>query len=525
MKSNIKILIGIIVGIIVSSSCIVVAKTIFSSEEVSYSNSTSGGSASNVKGALDELYARAGYQKEEYTEEILNGADPVLSVGMIPIYLDGDGNAYYANTHTAWYSYEAKKWANAVILVDDAYDKYHTGDKILEEDIESYFVWIPRYAYKIWNLGKYDEAIDASILNDSDYDHSISKVSNNARIIDVIFGSPEQLESGTKAKRGEDIQTLTWNSNNGTFSEPSGIAVDNYLIHPGFILGNEELNGIWVGKFETGYNQTGNGTNSINTSSWVTEKSEIDELNSDKIIIKPSVYSWRGNSISNIFKSSLNYKEDLSSHMMRNTEWGAVTYLSHSQYGKGAQLNVNNNEAYLTGFSAAPDSDIKTFHGTTGIDYSVTQPWNSATGYLASTTGNITGVYDMSGGAHEYVAATIQNTVTSGFDETEIVNYAKQGYIDLYKESSNEHSYSNRILGDATGEIGPFYAYFDAEGQGVKKEHSSWYSDYARFIYETKPWFFRGGAYYHGILAGQFDFDEFTGAGHVELGFRVVLVG
>ena len=160
MKGNIKILIGIVIGIIVSSSCIVVAKTIFSSEEVSYSNSTSGGSSSNVKGALDELYARAGYQKDTYTEKILNGADPVLGQGMIPIYLDGDGNAYYANTHTAWYSYEAKKWANAVTFasgVDES--KYSPGDKIEPNDIRAYFVWIPRYAYKIWDLGNYNNVI------------------------------------------------------------------------------------------------------------------------------------------------------------------------------------------------------------------------------------------------------------------------------------------------------------------------------------------------------------------------------
>ena len=36
-------------------------------------------------------------------------------------------------------------------------------------------------------------------------------------------------------------------------------------------------------------------------------------------------------------------------------------------------------------------------------DGTYTKSYNSEVGYLASTTKNITGVYDMSGGAYEYV--------------------------------------------------------------------------------------------------------------------------
>ncbi|MEG1142957.1 MAG: hypothetical protein RSE41_11055, partial [Clostridia bacterium] len=45
-----------------------------------------------------------------------------------------------------------------------------------------------------------------------------------------------------------------------------------------------------------------------------------------------------------------------------------------------------------------------------GIDVGTTA-YNTAGGYLASTTGNISGIYDMSGGAWEYVAGNFNSTL------------------------------------------------------------------------------------------------------------------
>ena len=53
-----------------------------------------------------------------------------------------------------------------------------------------------------------------------------------------------------------------------------------------------------------------------------------------EVVIKPSVYSWRNINVSNAFYTSYNYKRDLESHMMKNTEWGAVAYLTQSKYGR-----------------------------------------------------------------------------------------------------------------------------------------------------------------------------------------------
>ncbi len=494
MRHNYKILIGIIIGVIISSTCIAVAKSMYSSENVTYSNTSSEGSYNDVKNSLDELYQRAGYTKDEYKEDILNGADPVLGNGMIPVYIDGDGTAYYANKHTAWYSYEAKRWANAVILVDSAKDTYKPGDEIKEEDIESYFVWIPRYAYKIWNLAQTDGAISGSTLTDTGYANSTSLATNNARIIDVVFGTKEYLNS-------KKYKYLTWSSETGEFKEPSDIAVGDYLIHPGFTLGGTELNGLWFGKFETGGS-------------------------ADSIQIKPSISTWRNVNLKTIFEAYLKYKENLKSHMIKNTEWGAVAYLSHSAYGKGSEININNNSEFKTGYSAAPNTNQSSSGGEAGTSSQAdkTQPWNTATGYLASTTGNITGVYDMSGGTWEYAAATMIDNRTkdySGFSKEEVTKYMQLGYIDAYSKDSNMTSYSKRILGDATGEMGPFYTYKDKDNSG--RYHNSWYADFSYFILPAYPWFDRGGVTTDGVLAGQFLFRRYPGNADPAQGSRLVL--
>ena len=90
-----------------------------------------------------------------YSESILNGTDPVLSDNLVPITLADDGTVTKADTTTDWYSYENKKWANAVILSDNT-QTYNNGDIIPEANIESYFVWIPKYSYQIFNLGETD---------------------------------------------------------------------------------------------------------------------------------------------------------------------------------------------------------------------------------------------------------------------------------------------------------------------------------------------------------------------------------
>ena len=406
--------------------------------------------------------------EEIYKEEILNGADPVIKENLVPVTISDNGEVTYADTSKEWYSYENKEWANAVILNEGV--TYQEGDIMQESDIESYFVWIPRYRYQIFDEGNYTEAIPSK------------PTENIAKEIQIEFESKDEVPS-TGSKQGE------------------------WLTHPAFT--NFDVNGFWVGKYETGYK-----------GATTKEEAQVNEENPNKVIVKPNTYSWRGISVSNIFKTVYNYNRDLDSHMIKNTEWGAVAYLSHSKYGINTEVRINNNSNFLTGHSATDETDQSSYPGESGMTQDVTLPYNTPTGYKASTTGNITGIYDMSGGAIEYVAGYVQSANDqSGFSVSELATYSK--YLDLYPSDATLSNFNYRILGDATGELGPFYNYSDVSG---KRFHNNWYGDHSYFADSIYPWFTRGNHYTHGLLAGQFTFSRAYGNESTIGGYRIVLM-
>ena len=407
------------------------------------------------------------YVRPLYKEKILNETDPVIKENLVPVTIADNGTVKYADIYNEWYNYENKKWANAVILNEGV--TYNVGDTIQESDIESYFVWIPRYKYQIFDEGNYPTSTDGEPTERTEKEIQIEFETN-------------AVEASTGSAKGE------------------------WLTHPAFT--NFDVNGFWVGKFETGYK----GATTI-------EEAQVNEENSNKVIIKPNTYSWRGISVSNIFKTSYNYNRELDSHMMKNTEWGAVSYLSHSKYGINTEVRINNNSDFLTGYVSTYEADQSSTPGESGTTLDITLPYNTETGYKASTTGNITGVYDMSGGAWEYVAGYMPSSYdASGFTSTELNTYSK--YLDLYPSNSTITTYSNGIIGDATRELGPFYYYADRDNH---RRYHQWYGDASAFVESVVPWFARGGTYYDGIIAGQFNFVRFDGNIENRVGYRIVL--
>lgn len=394
-----------------------------------------------------------------------------------PVTLADDGAVtYVSKDDDKWYNYSEKKWANAVILVDSPSQEYKVGDVIKEADIESYFVWIPKYKYRLWNTGT---------------------ASKNAHEIDIVFDTKDTTDVEGKSCKTPMTSGETGNCDNG-----------EYMTHPAFIsLG---VDGFWVGKFETGYK----GATS-------TTAAEVNSSDSSKIIVKPNVYSWRKNTVYNIFVSSYNYKRSLDSHMMKNTEWGAVAYLSHSKYGLGYEVNINNNSSYKTGYSALPSTNQHQNPGIYGDGSSYNKLYNTEIGYLASTTGNITGIYDLSGGSGEYMASYISGKLgSSGFNATTLANYNDK-YFDVYNSSSNVTTYQYRILGDAIGEMGPFKQY----SEGDNYWRSIWYGEFSQFVETTYPWIRRGGNYLNGGDSGQFNNGRYTGGVDDRNSSRIVLTG
>ena len=137
---------------------------------------------------------------------------------------------------------------------------------------------------------------------------------------------------------------------------------------------------------------------------------------------------------------------------------------------------------------------------------------------MATTTGNITGIYDTSGGVYDAVAGYIKNNYKdSGFDSVSITKYDSK-YFDVYNENSSVQSYNYRILGDATGELGPFI-------WQNSRLHNNWHTDSSWFIENNEPWFIRGGLYEYGKIGGQLTFNRWNGAGSYGATFRLILVG
>ena len=286
-------------------------------------------------------------------------------------------------------------------------------------------------------------------------------------------------------------QTISVNFLNGT----STTATSGYIVHPAFTFGSAQLTGIWVAKFEA------SGTTSA-------------------VDVKPGVSSLRSITISDMFTVSRNMEKNsrygwgtsgsgIDTHLMKNTEWGAVAYLSSSSYGKTGEVWINPNSNYITGQAGTSVSASST---TSTYAYN-----NTTYGVNASTTGNVYGIYDMSGGAWEYVAGYVNNSNSSLTTYGSSLVSANAKYKDVYTSNgdtqSGNYSANSSKLGDAAYETSTSCA-----------GRTSWYSDYSGMPYSSGPFFARGGCYCNGTSAGLFCFGggEHGGACSND-GFRPVL--
>ena len=375
---------------------------------------------------------------EQVSEDPSGANRPVLAEGMIPITYDGNKwvKADEYGTYNNWYDYGNQKWANAVMVTSTKRETYMNADvgtTIPENDILAYFVWIPRYKYKLFN--------------------ATYKSGTSAQVIDVVF------ENGTSTT---GTVTCTYASNGAETCQNK--ANGNWYTHPAFTLGDTELKGIWVGKFET------TGSTAAPT-------------------IKPNIESLRQGTVSVMYNRqklfgskdyiTSNAVKQVDSHMIKSIEWGVVSYLKQSMYGLGIiEIGVNNNSNYITGCGAPAGSNSST----------TCNAYNTTNGKLASTTGNITGVYDMSGGSYEHVMGNYAKT--AGSSKFSDMNEIPKQYIDVYAGNSITASH----LGDSLGET-------------VK-----WYGNNGGFVAASLPWCIRGGSFDF-PLPGIFNFAVSNGAG------------
>ena len=300
----------------------------------------------------------------------------------------------------------------------DYYANSAPGIVVDDSDILEFYVWIPRYKYRVWN-----------IMGDSSY------------------------SSYDAYNTGVDIEFERYNYSSGTIYCSQNIcysdsdktvlvtASDNtkYFTHSAFSLLNRELYGFWVSKYEM--------TTDCNMESCLSNNLDFNIL--------PNGHVWTNNYLSNFYGSIINKGNNY--HMIKNTEWGCVAYLSHSKYGA-----CNNGKCNYV---------------------------------IDSTTNNMYGVFNMNGNYSEFVMANYTNNnqlslINSHFSGVPILN----SDYDLYSKNSF-------ILGDATLEV-----MIDNSSNG------SWYNNHSVFIDEIHDWFIRGsnmidnnsnGMFYYGASSDE----------------------
>ena len=254
-------------------------------------------------------------EEEEDILEVAEVEEPVLMEGMTAVYwstdggvtasvakegaeeiyskIDENGNASSIGTENPnfkwenWYAYKigdnitdskTSRWANA--LTDDG----------------SYWVWIPRFKYKISN-------------------QPTEVGENSSGKIDVQFISIEE-------KTGANGYTTVENTEGEMITTDS----NGYIIHPAFENGSStgknngfangewdsELSGFWIAKYEMS-GEDASGANIV--------PGNVGLSDSVKMVSKPNVQSWRNIQVGQVYQNCINYDKAKNSHMIKNSEW------------------------------------------------------------------------------------------------------------------------------------------------------------------------------------------------------------
>ena len=436
-------------------------------------------------------------------KKIIEGIIPIVNTeaNMIKVVWNEASSSWVKADNHNWYDYDFGKWANAVTVTSVTRSKYQSatsGTAISMSDIETMWVYIPRYSYTIGSedgenyygkKGEYLEDAPTQALPGE---------------IDVRFIRKGDKEIGSAQYKVAEKRS-------------------GWRTPDGFTFGSEELSGIWVGKFET----------SSSTPDAVNGGGNVTNLD---VMIKPNVASWRSIQVANIAEVGRNITKSgnrygfstnkLDSHAMKNSEWALVAYLSQSKYGKlgnrkfsgeNKEIYQNKSDKYITGCSLGAPA-IKT------TDYGCQYTYEkSPSGTGASATGTIYGIYDMSGGSWEYVMGDYapsgskysgtsieMNSGYTGFlqDGTAFTgkDWLDNKYYDFYESSDP--------LTACKGKACTTYALNEIAG---------WYGDYAYMPTSEYPWFARSGLYMNGGISGIFYFYYDIGFYSKYGSFRLVL--
>lgn len=161
-------------------------------------------------------------------------------------------------------------------------------------------------------------------------------------------------------------------------------------------------------------------------------------------------------------------------HLIKNVEWGSVTYLAQSKYGINNKISANTSQ----------------ISGNGGIS--------------STTTGNETGIYDMAGQNSEFVSAYFYSTTS---------NYTLDKYTNMVKF---DDKYKDKYIAYTSDKFGE--AIYETSSKSALK--NGWYASETTFINSSSPFFIRGGKLDNGNI---YNFSAFSGEkGYY--GFRATIV-
>ena len=465
---------------------------------------------------------------------------PQLMKGMTAIKFKNDGTSDYEELSTAefesWYDYYNNQWANAITKDD-------------EGNVTGYWVWIPRYAYKI-ESGLYTSTTG-----------TIS--------VEFLQGTTNRTISGSTIS--EKYPTVT------------NDAMDDYVVHPAFTDGtsnnfmngewDEEVPGFWVAKFPAGYAEGNNSVTATDTGitysgTYSSVTNYYESITSGTTTMKYPVflgqtYAYNYINIGDSYNLALNLTKDgnpyglsnkeTNSHQMKNSEWGAVAYISHSEYGLNGEnllyinnVNLNNTVSTIyavTGYAGdGTDTAANTFSSTPSLSETsinngtyTSYAWYTTNGQKGSSTQNITGVYDLSGCIWERTSTYISN------GSSNLSNYAStfanttanaDGYKSLSTKLATVYPYNSSSDTEGNNWIiyntlkSSTYGFGDAilEIASAGLGSTGWENDESIFLSNNNPFLARGGSYLNAAIAGKFNFCYNHGLSFgSRIGFRAVL--
>jgi hypothetical protein len=453
-----------------------------------------------------------------YTVDIDDNMIPVVNK-------DAEGNYPYS-----WGNYDEKQWCNAVTVKAGKLAEYKAasiGTPIEEDDILGYWVYVPRYAYQVMRYNPLNQFV-------------------------AVTPFTVRLQKSADTKYTPAAYT-------GTGDYRTAVAAENrWATHPAFTFDGRELNGIWVGKFETGtdyYCANTNPTAPVSCGANVAPSSIFVKPGYAPMINKEIGAAFRiannmgvsqttgGNTVTNNTATNTMNLNSYNSRLQKNDEWGAVVYLSKSAYGTGNDkiynngfynAAVGNNTAHTTPYNTATSGYMtgcgpinSQSDGHSAICHSYEE--ENSTGNQASTTGNIYGIYDMAGGTWEIVMGNLNSVNES------MTVMPPASYYNMYPASgsggetgsgvfsnvdaSNAHWGNYNRCNWAT--CGGHALYEVTAVQSVSNNQHCWDADASVFAVHTRRWFRRSST--DGSGAGLYASFYHNGVPDVKTSFRVVL--